>query len=154
MRRIGLAALGLVFAGYAASHSWAQADKPAAKSVIGSWGFDLAGMDRSVKPGDDFFRYANGTWFDKAVIPSDRASTGSFLDLEIQSEDRVKGILADLEARKASLSLEEKKVADLYRSFVDTQHVEELGLKPAERDLNAIAAAKTHDDVARLMGTV
>src|SRR5882672_709507 len=147
MQRIGFAVLGLAFIAYAASQTWAQTQAPAGKPAIGSWGFDLAGMDRSVRPGDDFFRYANGAWFDKAVIPSDRASTGSFLDLEIQSEDCVRGILADLETRRNSLTPEEKKVADLYRSFVDTPRVENLGLMPAEKDLNAIAAVKTHDDV-------
>jgi putative endopeptidase len=153
MRRIGFAVLAAVLLGYAGSHTWAQTEAPAGKPAIGRWGFDLAGMDKSVKPGDDFFRYANGAWFDKAVIPSDRPSTGSFLELEIQSEDRVRDILAELEARRANLSPEEKKVADLYRSYVEAEHVEELGLKPAETDLNAIAALKTHDDVARMMGT-
>lgn len=155
MRRTGFVVLGLMLAGYAASHTWAQTPPaPAGKPIIGNWGFDLGGMDKSVQPGDDFFRYANGAWFDKAVIPSDRTSTGSFLDLEIQSEDRVRGILADLEARKGNLSPEEVKVADLYRSYVDARRVEELGLKPTEKDLNAIATLKTHDDVARLMGSV
>ena len=79
MRRVGFVVLALVLGGYAASQTWAQTPAPAGKPAIGSWGFDLAGMDKSVRPGDDFFRYANGAWFDKAVIPSDRTS-GSFLD--------------------------------------------------------------------------
>src|SRR5262245_43344072 len=98
MQRIGFVVLGTMLAGYAVSQTWAQTSVPTAKPVIGSWGFDLSGMDKSAQPGDDFFRYANGAWFDKAVIPSDRTSTGSFLDLEIQSEERVRGILADLDA--------------------------------------------------------
>src|SRR5580704_4712859 len=78
MRRIGFLVAGLALAGYALSAGWAQGQAPAGgKPAIGTWGFDLAGMDRSVKPGDDFFRYANGAWFDKATIPSDRPSTGS-----------------------------------------------------------------------------
>jgi len=155
MRRIGFLVAGLALAGYALTGSWAQGQAPAAgKPAIGTWGFDLAGMDRSVKPGDDFFRYANGAWFDRATIPSDRPSTGSFLDLEVQSEDRVRGILADLEAHRSTLSPEEKKVADLYQSYVDAGHVEDLGLRPAEKALDAIASVKTHDDVAKIMGTV
>src|SRR5687768_7464178 len=96
------------------------------KPSIGTWGFDLAGMDRSVKPGDDFFRYANGTWSDKAEIPPDRSSTGSFLDLAILSENRVQEIIADLEKRRANLSPQEKKVGDLYKSFTDIGHLEAL----------------------------
>ena len=153
MRRIGVAAgfatlgLGLI-AGLSASGQ--QGSKP----VFGNWGFDLAGMDRSVKPGDDFFRYANGAWFDKAVIASDRTSTGSFVDLDIQSEGRVRGILTDLEIRKANLNADEKKVRDLYRSYVDTARIEQLGLAPVAKDLMAIANLKTHDDVAKAMGSV
>src|SRR6185312_11256314 len=126
----------------------------AKKTVFGRWGVDLDGMDKSVKPGDDFFRYVNGTWFDKAVIPPDRTSTGSFLDLEIQSEDKVRAILADLEARKASLSPDEKRVRDLYHSYIDIQRIEQLELKPAEKDFQAIAAVNTPQDVARVMGSV
>ena len=154
MRRAGIVAVGLVLAGHAISQSFAQAQAPDAKPTIGTWGFDLAGMDRTVKPGDDFFRYANGAWFDNAVIPPTAPARAHFSNLEIQSEDRVRAILADLEARPESLSPEEKKVADLYRSYIDAQRIEELGLKPTEKDLNAIAAAKTHDDVARLMASV
>ena len=48
------------------------------RAELGSWGFDIAGMDASMKPGDDFFRYANGTWYNAAVIPPERANIGSF----------------------------------------------------------------------------
>ena len=156
MRRFGLAFFGLAVAGYAVSGALAQEETraPAAKPVIGNWGFDIAGMDKSVRPGDDFFRYANGAWFDKAVIPPDRTSTGSFLDLEIQSEERVQGIVADLEARRGSLSGEDRKLADLYRSYVDTDLVDQLGLAPAEKDLEEIAGVKSLDDVARVMASV
>jgi putative endopeptidase len=124
------------------------------KPTFGAWGVDLAGMDRTIKPGDDFFRFVNGAWYDKAVIPSDRTSTGSFLDLDIQSEDKVRMIMGDLEARKAGLTPDEARVRDLFHSFVDTQRVEQLGLKPVEKDLRTIAAVKSLDDVARLMGSV
>ncbi len=48
------------------------ADAPPATLKYGTWGFDLSGMDTATKPGDDFFRYANGTWLDKTQIPSDK----------------------------------------------------------------------------------
>jgi putative endopeptidase len=155
MRRLGIAVLGLTLAGFALTGSFAQGQAPVAgKAVLGPWGFELSGMDKNVKPGDDFFRYANGAWFDKAVIPEDRTSTGSFVDLDIESESRVRGILDDLEARKNNLSPEEKKVADLYKSYVDTARIEQLGLAPAKKDLDAIAAAETREDIAKLMGSV
>ena len=132
----------------------AAASAQTAKPAFGAWGFDLTGMDTSVKPGDDFFNYANGTWYRNAVIPPDRASTGSFQDLQILSETRMSAIVADLEARPyAQLSDEEKKLRDLYDAFTDTAQIEARGLGPVKNDLAAIAAIKTLDDVARAMGT-
>jgi putative endopeptidase len=164
MKRAGFAILGLLLAGSIvgalAAESGPAANRTAPVSVAGKkttfgrWGIDLDGMDKSAKPGDDFFRYVNGAWYDKAVIPPDRTSTGSFLDLDIQSEDKVRAILGDLEARNATLTPDERRVRDLYHSYVDTQHIEQLGLKPAEKDLQTIAAVKTPQDVARIMGSI
>jgi putative endopeptidase len=123
------------------------------QAEIGTWGFNLDGMDRAVAPGDDFFHYVNGRWLQTAEIPSDRTSTGSFLDLAIRSEERVQAIIADLE-NKENLSAVERKVRDLYRSYVGTDHLEELGVAPAEEALQAIAALQTHEDVARSMASV
>ena len=93
MRRIGFAVLGLSLAGFSLWGSAADGQVPAAnKAVLGAWGVDLSGMDRNVKPGDDFFRYVNGAWFDTAEIPPDRTTTGSFVQLDIQSETRIRSI--------------------------------------------------------------
>jgi putative endopeptidase len=162
MKRTGFAVLALLLAGSLVGAIGAEtkptppvaASGASNKTVFGRWGVDLSGMDKTVKPGDDFFRYVNGTWYDKAVIPPDRTSTGSFLDLDIQSEDKVRTIVNGLETRKDHLSPDEKRVRDLYQSYLDTARVEQLGLKPAEKDLQAIAAVKTSDDVVRIMGSV
>jgi putative endopeptidase len=125
----------------------------APKPTIAPWGFDLSGMDRSVKPGDDFFEYANGNWFKRTTIPSDRTSIGSFQELRILSEKRMKELVAGLEARDpASLSPEEKQIRDLYDAFTDTAGIEARGLAPAKADLDRIAAAQTASDIAALMG--
>ena len=154
MRRIGSAVLGLSLAGFALLGSDADGQVPAGThAVLGTWGVDLSGMDKTVKPGDDFFRYVNGAWFATAEIPPDRTTTGSFVQLDIQSETRVRGILTELEARRANLSPEEKQVRDLYASYVDTDRVERLGLDPARRDLATIAGLRTHEDVARVMSS-
>src|SRR5262245_46813432 len=112
MRRMHVALVGASLAALALAMNFAEAQAPASKAVLGNWGFELSGMDRNTRPGDDFFRYANGAWYDTAVIPADRTQTGSFVDLDVESEKRVQGILADLEKR-TDLSPEEKKVADL-----------------------------------------
>jgi putative endopeptidase len=153
MRRIGLifvvfALTGLV--GGAQSSRSAQTSKTG-KPTIGAWGFDLTGMDKSVKPGDDFFQYANGTWYKNAVIPPDRTGTGSFPNLTILSEQRMTEIVKELEA-KAQPNAEERKIRDLYDAYTDTAAIEKNALTPATKDLAAIAALRTLDDVARAMG--
>src|SRR5580658_11130209 len=82
---------------------------------FGKWGVDLTSLDPSVKPGDDFFLHVNGHWLKSAQIPADRSSTGSFQDLQILSEDRLKTIVADLEnTPDQRLTGEERKLRDLY----------------------------------------
>ena len=126
---------------------------PSAKPAFGSWGVDLTGMDKSVKPGDDFFEYANGAWLKRTEIPADRTSIGSFQNLQILSENRMKELVGELEARDpASLNPEDKQLRDLYDAFMDTKQIETRGLDPIKPDLARIAALKTADDVAKLMG--
>ena len=125
------------------------ADKP----QFGTFGLDTTAMDLSVKPGDDFYDYANGAWQKKAVIPPERTGAGSFDDLQITSENRMKAIVADLEA-KPQVKGEEKQLKDLYDAFTDTKQIEANGLKPFRKDIDYLTGLKTHEDVARAMGAV
>src|SRR5215831_12608831 len=142
MNKTGLLVVGIVAL---------SASAPVEKPTFGAWGVDLAGMDKSVKPGDDFFDYANGTWYKNAVIPPDRTATGSFPNLTILSEQRMTAIVKELEA-KSQPNAEERKIRDLYDAYTDTAAIEKNGLTPAKKDLAAIAALTTLDDVARAMG--
>ncbi len=137
----------------AASAAITAAHGQAAHTEYGTWGVDTAAMDRSVKPGDDFFLYANGTWYKTAVIPPDRSSTGSFQNLRILSETRMQEIAASLDARPYDqLNDEEKKLRDLYDAFMDRTQIDANGLKPARADLDMITDLKTLDDVAAAIG--
>src|SRR5881392_3123841 len=69
------------------------ADAPSGKPQYGNWGFDSSGADTSTKPGDDFFRYANGTWIDRTPIPPDRAAYSLRLAMTDLTEQRLKDIL-------------------------------------------------------------
>jgi putative endopeptidase len=124
---------------------------PSQKPTFGAWGVDLTGMDKIVEPGNDFFDYANGTWFKNAVIPSDRTATGSFPNLTILSEQRMTAIVQGLETQ-AEPNAEERKIRDLYDAYTDSAAIEKNGLTPAKTDLATIAALNTPDDVARAMG--
>jgi putative endopeptidase len=126
---------------------------PAGMPAFGTWGVDLSGMDKSVKPGDDFFLYANGAWLARTEIPADRTSIGSFQNLQILSEKHMKELVDELEARDpATLNPEEKQLRALYDAFTDTKQIETRGLDPIKPDLKRIAALKTGEDVAKLMG--
>jgi putative endopeptidase len=118
---------------------------------IGPWGVDLSAHDSSVRPGDDFFRYANGHWLTSHEIPADRARWGSFDALDEDAQRKVHELLAALPADAPSGSAQ-RKVGDFYRAYMDTAAINRLGLVPAQRALEAISAARTHRDVATLMG--
>jgi putative endopeptidase len=150
MKKLLLAGLALTLAAHTSARAPAEAVKPA----LGAWGVDLTSLDPGVKPGDDFFMHVNGRWFATAQIPADRTRTGSFPDLQILSETRMKNIVSELRAKPyEALNGEEKKLRDLYDAFVDTDLIEKQGLAPARKDLEALASLKTGEDVARAMAS-
>ena len=137
----------------AGSETKAPEASPTVAKRYGTWGVDIDGMDRTVKPGDDFFRYANGIWADKTEIPPDQTRFGAFNLLRDLSELRVRGILDRWAADKnLQAGGDEAKVAAIYRTFLDDEKVEKLDAKPIQPHLDAVKKAKTHEDVARLMG--
>ena len=124
----------------------------AAEPVILPWGFDVGGMDRSAKPGDDFDRYSNGAWKQATPIPPDRSAWGPFAMLRAKAESDVKAIVDDIAGRPQPASSIERKIADTYTAYLDTKAIEAAALAPVATDLAKIAAARSHEDVARLMG--
>ena len=137
----------------AAPRTQAPASPVAAAShaQIGRWGLDLSARDPNVKPGDDFYRYANGHWLDTHHIPPDRTRWGSFDELEERSQEQVRTLIEALPAEALDGSIAQK-VGDYYRAYLDTAAIEAAGLTPARPGLDAIAAARTHEDLARLIG--
>jgi putative endopeptidase len=126
---------------------------PTAAKRYGTWGVDLEGMDRTVKPGDDFFRYVNGKWAATTQIPPDKTSFGAFVLLRDLSEARVRTIVDRWAAdKKLKAGSDEAKVAAVYRTFLDEATVEKLDVKPIQPHLDAVKKVKTHADVAALMG--
>jgi predicted metalloendopeptidase len=124
----------------------------AAKPVIGDFGLDLSAGNPNVKPGDDFFTYANGGWLAKFTIPGDRASFGPFDRLDEISKQRVRAIIEQAAAAHAAAGTPEQQIGDYYAAYMDQAAIEARGLAPAENDLQRIAAARTHADIARLFG--
>jgi putative endopeptidase len=131
----------------------AGADAPPDKLKYGTWGFDLAGMDTKTKPGDDFFRYANGTWIDQTQIPADKPAYSLRVIMTDVTDQRLRELLqsAGTKASADPSSLEEKAGA-FYQSFMDEKLVEKMGAKAIDVELADLKNAKTRDDFAALMG--
>ncbi|TPE62168.1 M13 family metallopeptidase [Sandaracinobacter neustonicus] len=96
------------------------------KPTFGSYGFDTPGMDKAVKPGDDFYGFANGTWAKDTPIPADRSNYGMFTLLDDLSKERTKAILDELKGKPDSIS------GRAYASYLDQAAVEAKGLAPIQ----------------------
>ena len=118
-----------------------------------STGIDLSGMDRSVKPGDDFFAYANGTWLKQTEIPSDRSSYGAGAILSELTDRRVADLIQEAAKGSAPAGSDRRKIGDFYASFMDTTEIEAAGLKPLKPTLDSIAAIKDRTALAHFLGS-
>ena len=147
-RKSGLTILSAALLAAAGASLCAAADQP--KPQYGKWGYDSAGMDAKTRPGDDFFRYANGTWLDKAQIPADKPAVSFRLQMTDRAEGRIHDLL-EAAKDKAPAGLE-GKVGAFYHAFMDEARVNALGAKPLDPLLNDVRAAKTREALAGLMG--
>ena len=121
--------------------------------VLGTWGFEAAGMDRSIKPGDDFFGYVNGNWVKQTQIPPDRSSVTMFSVLRDQVNANAKILIEEAaQNRQAPQGSKIQKIGDWYASFLDESQIEKLGLSPLKPKLERITAIKTRTDLARVLG--
>jgi putative endopeptidase len=126
-------------------------DTTAGRAQIGAWGLDLTANDKAVKPGDDFYRYADGKWLDATQIPPDRTSWGSFVELVDRAEHQIRSLAESLPP-DAPQGSTEQKAGDFYRAYLDTDAIERNGLAPAQPGLAAIATARSHEQLAAVMG--
>jgi putative endopeptidase len=117
-----------------------------------SAGIDLAGMDTSVKPGDDFFRYANGTWLATTEIPPDRSTYGLDAGLTEQASRRTRELLEQASRSNAPAGSDERKIGDYYAAYMDENAIEAKGLEPLKTQLDRIAAIADRQALAQFIG--
>jgi len=117
---------------------------PAPKPQYGTFGFDAAGMDPSIAPGDDFYGYANGTWAKNTPIPADKSNYGAFNVLDDLSRERTRGIIEDQAKDPAS------RIGGAYASFMDEAGIEAKGLAPFDPWLTEVRGLKSRTDLAKL----
>ena len=129
----------------------APAADPTVAQRMGPWGFETGGMDRAVAPGDNFVRYATGTYLDTVSIPADRAAWGSFNVLAELSNVRTQAII-DKASATPNATGEAQQIGGLYNSFMDEARLDALGARPLAADFAAIRKASTLKAQAELMG--
>ena len=117
----------------------------APKPQYGTFGFDAAGMDRSVQPGDNFYQYANGTWAKNTPIPPDKSNYGMFTVLDDLSKERTRTIIEE------SAKNPNSKIGNAYASFLDQPAIEAKGLAPFQPWLNEIKALSSKADYPALI---
>jgi putative endopeptidase len=116
-------------------------------------GIDLSYIDHSVKPGDDFFSYANGAWVKTAQIPADRSATGPTQELEDLTAKRTADLIQNMAKTHPASGTNNRKIADFYAAYMDEAGIEKQGLAPIKTELDQIDAIKTRDDLARVLGS-
>ncbi|MDB5456213.1 MAG: Endothelin-converting enzyme 1 [Caulobacter sp.] len=114
-------------------------------------GVDLAGLDKSVTPGTDFWTYANGTWVQAHPIPPDRSRYGVGGILNEEANQRTVDLIQTA-AKGAAPGTDAQKVGDYYASYMDEAGVEEKGIAPLKADLAAIAGIADRQALARALG--
>jgi putative endopeptidase len=128
------------------------AGAPKPQPQIGDVGLDLSARNLKIKPGDDFFGYANGAWMDSFQIPPDRSSYGSFSALSALSDQRLRDLIELASATSGSAGSNQQKIGDYYASFMDQAAIDFKGLAPIAPALTKINAAKSSADIATLFG--
>lgn len=147
--RLTLATLALT----AAAAAIAQTGSAPAGTRYGSFGLDLTAADKAVKPGDDFWTYANGAWDKRTPIAADRTSAGGGVILTDQAEAQVRAILDDAARDPAAVGPGAQQFGDLYASFMDDAAIERAGTTPLRPYLARIDAATDRAGLQRLFAT-
>ncbi|MCB1583744.1 MAG: M13-type metalloendopeptidase [Marinicella sp.] len=123
---------------------------PAAPTV--SSGITLENMDKNVRAQDDFYRHVNGKWLKEFEIPADKSNFGAFNKLGDESREHVQAIIDEVSQKDNAPGSSEQKIADIYRSFMDKETIDSLGIKPLSMELMKIDAINDKDGLSEYMG--
>ena len=116
-------------------------------------GIDLAGMDKSVVAGADFYAYANGHWQQTTDIPADRASTGVFYTVFERAEKRLSDLMQSLQKENPAAGSNERRIVDYYAAFMNESAIESAGLTPLKPSLDAVAGIQDLSGLSRYLGS-
>ncbi|MFT3704877.1 MAG: M13 family metallopeptidase [Agriterribacter sp.] len=131
----------------AANTTFAQKSKQAVKYI------DRANMDLTIKPGDDFFSYANGNWVKNNPVPASKTRWGSFDILYLASLEKIRSLLEDA-SKNASKNSVYQRVGDLYISGMDSAGIEQLGITPIKADLEQMNSLTSKQDIIQTIASM
>lgn len=115
-------------------------------------GLDLSYIDRSVRPQDDLYRFANGAWLKTAVIPEDQTNAGTGPDIERRVTGDLKAVVDRLLSTPHPEGSDEAKLVALYQSMIDEARLEALGIEPVRPALQALRQISNREELARTWG--
>ncbi|MES2988991.1 MAG: M13 family metallopeptidase [Pseudomonadota bacterium] len=115
-------------------------------------GVDLDGLNKTVKPADDFEEYANGGWRGKTEIPADRSSMGTGLMVFNKAEANNVAIIDAAVKANAAAGTDTRRIADWYTAYTDVAGIEARGLAPLGADMNAIGAITDNKSLSTMLG--
>lgn len=151
MKRFITAAMALIVLTACSKQEAEPVAKETEAPVVLESGLDLKAMDKTVKPGDDFFAFMNGTWIKETEIPADRSSYGGSSILRDESQADVKVIVEESATGDFAKGTDEQKVGDLYKSYLDMETRNKLGVTPLASAFEQIDAIANYDDLAVFM---
>lgn len=143
---------GLFFTAGVAGMPAVAIKKPMSESAVKK-AIDPANMDLSVKPGDNFYRYANGTWLNNNAIPASKTSWGSMDVIRLTNLERLR-TLCEEAGQNPDQNRINQRVGNLYLSAMDTVRIDELGAMPIKSELDRLAALSTKKEVLEEIATL
>jgi endothelin-converting enzyme/putative endopeptidase len=123
-----------------------------ADSTGANHGISVPNMDRSVRPGDAFYEFANGGWIKRTEIPPDRGRIGVFSALDDLSNKRTQGLIEEASKANAPVGSGQRKIGDLYKSYMDEAGIEAKGTAPLRPQLDRINGVKDKKALALALG--
>ncbi|BBU95878.1 M13 family metallopeptidase [Providencia rettgeri] len=117
-----------------------------------SYGQQKIVLSDTIEPGNDFYRYVNEDWVNKAQIPTGMPRINSFVELYLNTEKQIQSIIDQLQQiPENKLTHNQRNIRNLYLSYLNETAIEQAGITPIKSDLDAIKKAKSHSDISQLM---
>ncbi|WP_051884668.1 M13 family metallopeptidase [Chryseobacterium luteum] len=131
-----------------------KAQKPKAnggKAAFGDWGIETRFISKSVKPGNDFYTYVNEGWLKSSSIPAGTSGFNSFSEAKDKINLRISDMIREGAKTGHSANKSLGQISSVYLGYLDTDHMDKLGIKPIENDLKNILAVHSYEEVAKWM---